>query len=97
MLRERLRHPIAERRRAPRLAGRSAAGAAKGHPGAASLSPPAAAPRPAPLQDDLALAHALAAGGPLDRACYACSCGYVFVAAVSTDVNCPHCGNRQAW
>jgi len=32
-----------------------------------------------------------------DSACYACSCGYVFNAAVSTSVSCPHCGARQAW
>jgi hypothetical protein len=37
------------------------------------------------------------AGGPEDRALYACSCGYAFKAAVSTSVGCPHCGTRQAW
>jgi hypothetical protein len=37
------------------------------------------------------------AGGPDDRACYSCSCGFVFVAAVSTSVLCPHCDAQQAW
>lgn len=36
-------------------------------------------------------------GGPQDRAAYRCSCGYVFEAAVSTTVGCPHCGGTQAW
>jgi hypothetical protein len=36
-------------------------------------------------------------GGPQDRALYACSCGFVFQASVSTSVGCPHCGTRQAW
>ncbi len=37
------------------------------------------------------------AGGPIDNACYSCACGLVFAAAVSTTVNCPHCGADQAW
>ena len=37
------------------------------------------------------------AGGPQDSACYSCDCGYVFSAAVSTSVCCPHCGHDQAW
>jgi hypothetical protein len=37
------------------------------------------------------------AGGPDDRACYSCGCGYVFVAPVSTSVQCPHCDTAQAW
>ena len=36
-------------------------------------------------------------GGPQDRAAYACACGYVFEAPVSTTVGCPHCGGTQAW
>jgi rubrerythrin len=35
--------------------------------------------------------------GPQDHALYACSCGYVFEAEVSTRVSCPHCGETQAW
>jgi rubrerythrin len=36
-------------------------------------------------------------GGPEDRAQYACSCGYMWEAEVSTSVRCPHCGTPQAW
>ena len=32
-----------------------------------------------------------------DRALYSCGCGYAFDALVSTSVDCPHCGDRQAW
>jgi hypothetical protein len=52
--------------------------------------PPAAAP-------DLAVQRAREAGGPVDLAYYTCGCGYLFVAAVSTTVPCPHCGAAQAW
>jgi hypothetical protein len=37
------------------------------------------------------------AGGPEDRALYACACGHAFTAAVSTSVGCPRCGTAQAW
>jgi hypothetical protein len=36
-------------------------------------------------------------GPPQDEALYTCSCGFVFHAAVSTSVGCPHCGDTQAW
>jgi Zn finger protein HypA/HybF involved in hydrogenase expression len=32
-----------------------------------------------------------------DAALYSCECGYVFTAAVTTSVGCPHCGTDQAW
>jgi hypothetical protein len=32
-----------------------------------------------------------------DAATYTCGCGYVFKAAVTTSVGCPHCGESQAW
>ena len=32
-----------------------------------------------------------------DAALYSCGCGYVFTAAVTTSVGCPHCGSDQAW
>ena len=32
-----------------------------------------------------------------DAALYSCTCGYIFKAAVSTEVGCPHCGSAQAW
>ena len=37
------------------------------------------------------------AGGPDDRACYSCGCGFSSVAPVSTSVHCPHCDTVQAW
>jgi hypothetical protein len=37
------------------------------------------------------------AGAPTDAAMYACHCGFVFQALVSTSVDCPHCGGAQAW
>jgi len=46
---------------------------------------------------DLAVQRVRAAGGPIDEASYTCSCGYVFLASVSTTVACPHCGTSQAW
>lgn len=61
----------------------------------AAATPDAApvAPSPQPIPQ----ARERAAGGPEDRACYRCSCGYVFEASVSTTVGCPHCGDAQAW
>ncbi|HUO73203.1 MAG TPA: hypothetical protein VMU39_20710 [Solirubrobacteraceae bacterium] len=36
--------------------------------------------------------------GPVqDQALYTCQCGFVFKAPVSTSVDCPHCGDSQAW
>jgi len=32
-----------------------------------------------------------------DAALYNCECGYIFKAAVTTSVGCPHCGTDQAW
>jgi hypothetical protein len=37
------------------------------------------------------------AGGPDDKALYTCTCGYQFDAPVSASVQCPHCGQGQAW
>ncbi|MGA2321075.1 MAG: hypothetical protein ABSG95_10110 [Solirubrobacteraceae bacterium] len=48
-------------------------------------------------ESDEAVQRVRAAGGPLDHASYTCSCGYLFVASVSTTVRCPHCGVGQAW
>jgi hypothetical protein len=47
--------------------------------------------------NDAASARVREAGGPIDEASYACACGYVFRARVSTTVACPHCGTAQAW
>ncbi len=55
----------------------------------------APAPTPRPVQD--LVARSRSAGGPIDNASYACACGFVFAASVSTTVACPHCGADQAW
>jgi hypothetical protein len=52
---------------------------------------------PQELQLDAAVERVRQAGGPLDFASYVCGCGYVFRAAVSTTVSCPHCQAEQAW
>jgi len=56
-------------------------------------------PTPKPLPEPMHPAERRMrdAGGPDDRACYTCGCGFVFVASVSTSVQCPHCGSAQAW
>ena len=46
---------------------------------------------------DMTVTRVRRAGGPIDNACYTCSCGFVFAASVSTTVRCPHCGADQAW
>ncbi|MDP2711323.1 MAG: hypothetical protein Q8O56_08895 [Solirubrobacteraceae bacterium] len=56
---------------------------------------PAPQPRPEPMHP--AERRMRDAGGPDDRACYACGCGFVFVAPVTTSVRCPHCDATQAW
>ncbi len=56
--------------------------------------------RQAPPQElhlDAAVERVRRAGGPLDMASYVCGCGYMFSAAVSTTVSCPHCHADQAW
>lgn len=57
----------------------------------------AATPEAPAQQLPLPQARERAAGGPEDRACYRCTCGFVFEASVSTSVSCPHCGDAQAW
>jgi hypothetical protein len=56
-------------------------------------------PTPPPLAEPMHPAERRVrdAGGPDDRACYCCACGFVFVAPVSTSVRCPHCHAEQAW
>jgi hypothetical protein len=77
---------LAERRHSPRRRSR-----------------PAAAPVKAPAEQrrggcpDPDVERARDAGGPIDQASYACGCGYVFLAQVSTTVTCPHCQAAQAW
>lgn len=44
-----------------------------------------------------AQARARRAGGPEDRALYRCHCGLAFEADVTATVDCPVCGDAQAW
>jgi hypothetical protein len=62
-------------------------------------APEAAAPvAPAPPVEERAQERrARESGGPIDNAHYNCACGLLFEAAVSTSVQCPHCGAQQAW
>lgn len=76
----------------------------RGHPGGPPIGQrPAAAPAPMPAPtapqpcDDGAPGRRALHGPVQDNAVYNCSCGYVFEAAVSTSVDCPHCGCGQAW
>jgi hypothetical protein len=97
-MRASLPHTLRERRRS--RAGR--------HRRAASVAV-AEASRPAPpalvCAPPVSIAHAVDpaaqrvrdAGGPIDEASYACHCGFVFRAPVSTTVVCPHCRATQAW
>ena len=55
------------------------------------------APQPPPEPMHPAERRMRDAGGPDDRACYSCCCGYFFEARVSTSVRCPHCDTLQAW
>jgi hypothetical protein len=82
-----LLHPLAERhsrRRRPTRRG-------------TSLHKRLLEPAPTPEPLDIAVERVRAAGGPLDRASYACQCGYLFAAPVTTTVSCPHCSAPQAW
>jgi hypothetical protein len=62
------------------------------HPAPRAAAAPEPSPAPHPMQR-----RAKESGGPVDNAQYMCTCGYVFNAAVSTSVECPHCGTGQAW
>jgi hypothetical protein len=57
----------------------------------------AASPSARTRAADLAVQRTREAGGPIDEASYACQCGFVFRAPVSTTVACPHCHAPQAW
>ena len=58
---------------------------------------PTATLTPQPTLPTDATGSARRAGGPEDRALYACACGHAFTAPVSTSVGCPRCGAGQAW
>lgn len=90
-------HTLRERRRS--RAGRHprAAAAVPATPRAAAPAPPRAPEPSTALVVDEAVQRVREAGGPLDEASYACQCGLVFRAPVSTTVACPHCRAPQAW
>jgi len=93
-------HILTERRRqrAGRAPARRTSGPARGRSDRTveqQLRP--ARPGPTAAEPDRDVRPVRDSGGPLDRALYSCSCGYVFDAAVSTTVSCPHCGTGQAW
>jgi hypothetical protein len=96
-MRPSLLHPIGERRHTRRAhRGRRATPAPESdavvHAPSAPQEPDATTQEP-----DSAAKRVREAGGPTDKASYACPCGYLFAAAVSTTVECPHCGTAQAW
>jgi hypothetical protein len=67
---------------------------------ARSVHAPAPASAPEPVQPPVAtveLQRERRSGGPEDHALYRCQCGFLFQADVSTSVDCPHCGDEQAW
>ncbi len=57
--------------------------------------------RPAPVApavlSSLRAARARRAAASQDRAFYTCACGFAWTGAVTTTVDCPHCGTGQAW
>jgi hypothetical protein len=81
-------HSRRQRRAAPLMPSESAGRARE---------PMAQRPGAAASTGDPAVQRVREAGGPVDRASYACMCGYLFSASVSTSVMCPHCGTDQAW
>jgi hypothetical protein len=96
-MRPNLLHPLADRRPARRQSRRTGArqqARAVDAP-ARSADPVALTAGPGPV--DAATERVRDAGGPIDRASYACGCGLLFQAKVSTTVICPHCGAGQAW
>jgi hypothetical protein len=102
-MRPRLLHPLRERDGSRRR--RDDHHPAQQRPARAHAAPSseaAAAAEPAPGRRaaggcDPAVDRVRDAGGPMDTALYTCGCGYLFSAAVSTTVSCPHCGTGQAW
>ncbi len=98
-MRASLLHHLGERRHPRRRRNRRAAwrGRRSHAPAEAQARAEAPSPSVARVAADPAVQRVQQAGGPVDCASYTCSCGYLFVAAVSTSVQCPHCGTGQAW
>jgi rubrerythrin len=92
-MRPRLLHPRSERRSTRRSSRLRAARVPAGRAAETAIEAAPEAERPI----DPAVQRVREAGGPIDRACYSCQCGFVFEAKVSTTVRCPHCGAGQAW
>jgi predicted Zn-ribbon and HTH transcriptional regulator len=88
-LRERRRSRADQHRRA--ASGATEVARASAHPAARAATAPTA------HAVDRAAQRVRDAGGPIDEASYACACGFVFRAPVSTTVACPHCRATQAW
>jgi hypothetical protein len=97
-MRASLPHTLRERRRSRAARHRrAAAGGLSETPRAVAPAPtrnPAASPS---RVADSAVQRVRDAGGPIDEASYACHCGFIFRAPVSTTVACPHCHAPQAW
>jgi hypothetical protein len=89
-MRSSLLHPIRQR---PARRTRSERRSSQAHDPAVAARPAEIAVQP----NDVAAQRVREAGGPTDLAAYSCQCGYLFQAAVSTTVACPHCGTSQAW
>lgn len=92
-MRAALLKPVGERRRA-----RRAQGERRGrHATPTPLTLARAAEARASCPPEAAHGAHAAARCSHDRASYACHCGYLFDAQVTTTVTCPHCGAAQAW
>jgi len=101
-MRPRLLSPLRERDGSRRRGADHHPAQRTGRAQAAPSGEAAAAAEPAPGRRaaggcDPAVDRVRDAGGPMDTALYTCGCGYLFSAAVSTTVSCPHCGTGQAW
>ena len=97
-MRASLPHTLRERRRSRAGRHRRAVAVGVSETSRAALPAPPCAPGPSTaLVVDQAVQRVREAGGPLDEASYACQCGFVFRAPVSTTVACPHCHAPQAW
>jgi hypothetical protein len=94
-MRPRLLDPLRDGNRRRRHDHRPARPPAPGTEAAAAAEP--APGRRAAGGCDPAVDRVRDAGGPVDTALYTCGCGYLFSAAVTTTVSCPHCGCDQAW
>ncbi|HST34565.1 MAG TPA: hypothetical protein VLJ80_13715 [Solirubrobacteraceae bacterium] len=96
-MRASLPHTLRERRRSRAGRQRRAAIGASDTARAAAQTSACGPTAPTAHAVDPAAQRVRDAGGPIDEASYACHCGFVFRAPVSTTVACPHCRATQAW